>query len=111
MRPPGPASIRPSPPGIRMTLPVGAAGRNSTACDPPILTVSAARAPMGSIPASSRAKSPAHHKPFMRTPQFWPQSLVRHAPPEKVGFLVGGNDAARENVIYAVTHLRNTANP
>lgn len=37
-----PTSMRPSPPGMRMTLPTGAAGRTRTALEQPILTVSAA---------------------------------------------------------------------
>src|SRR6185437_943364 len=44
MTPPGAAPIKPSPPGNKMTLARGDGGRSKTAFDPPMLTVSSARA-------------------------------------------------------------------
>lgn len=58
--PTGPAAISPSPPGIRVTLAIGAPGFSSTAPELPRLTVSTARA--GDAATTSMAETATPHQ-------------------------------------------------
>jgi hypothetical protein len=53
--------MTPLPPGIRMMLPWGAFGRNNTAFEPPILTVSSAQATPPSTTARAAATTAESH--------------------------------------------------
>jgi hypothetical protein len=65
-----PAAIAPSPPGIRITLARGAFGFIKTAREPPMLTVSSAKAEPLTRPTSvgTAAKKPVHCCRFMMLP-------------------------------------------
>src|SRR5467141_1526529 len=53
--------MTPLPPGIRMMLPCGAFGRNNTAFEPPMLTVSSAPATLASTIARAAATAGESH--------------------------------------------------